>query len=438
MAEIESAMADYGVDDGILAAGLSVRSKLGPYFRKATPAVSLCMIVRDEQDYLARCLHSAKPAVDEIIVADTGSGDRSPDIARVFGARVFDLPWENDFAKARNAALAQAQGDWIFVLDGDEVLSVRDHRLLRQIVEEPAARKAAYSIQTRNYTYHANTLAWRANDGSYPDEEQGVGWFPSDKVRLFPNHAGVRFSFPVHELVEPVLKELGIPIRSCPIPVHHYGKLKEAKTLEKTRGYRVLGEKKLGSLPTDAAALRELAIQSSHLNRHAEAMELWQKYLELEPQSAEAYLNLGSACWQLGRYTEARKHAQCAQRFKPSMKEASFNRGLAELMLGKAAAAARILERLLKKDPGYLPAGFTLAAAYACCGKTGKALAALQPIQSTALGAHLAESFYELAKRLRDASLGGYCEKLLKLAGAAGYRDARFEDLLRPDGRQAC
>jgi tetratricopeptide (TPR) repeat protein len=234
----------------------------------------------------------------------------------------------------------------------------------------------------------------------------------------------------VHELVEPCLKELKIPVRSCTVPVHHYGKLKEEKTLEKTRGYRALGEKKLGGIPMDPAALRELAIQSSHLNRHTEAIELWLKYLELEPRSAEAHLNLGSACWQLGRYTEARKHAQCAQRRRPSMKEASFNRALAELLLGKAAAASKILERLLKKDPGYLPAGFTLAAAYACSGKTRKALAALQPVRSTALGAHLAESFYELAKRFQDASLEDYCEKLLRMAMTADYKDARFEDLL--------
>ncbi len=73
MGEIEFAMAGFGVDEGILAAALSVRAKLGPYSTKRRPSVSLCMIVKDEDEHLARCLHSAKPVVDEIIVVDTGS-----------------------------------------------------------------------------------------------------------------------------------------------------------------------------------------------------------------------------------------------------------------------------------------------------------------------------------------------------------------------------
>src|SRR5271157_5579072 len=85
-------------------------------------SVSLTMIVRDEEANLPHCLSSVSGLFDEIVVVDTGSTDRTREIAREFGARVFDFVWVNDFAAARNAALARAKGDYAFWLDADDVL----------------------------------------------------------------------------------------------------------------------------------------------------------------------------------------------------------------------------------------------------------------------------------------------------------------------------
>lgn len=82
--------------------------------------VSLTMIVKNEERCLARCLESVKPWVDEMIVLDTGSTDRTKEIAREFGATVYERRWTNDFAAARNAALAKSDADWNLVLDADE------------------------------------------------------------------------------------------------------------------------------------------------------------------------------------------------------------------------------------------------------------------------------------------------------------------------------
>lgn len=77
------------------------------------------MIVKDEEEWLAQCLESVQGAVDEIIVVDTGSSDRSNDIARQYGARIVPYVWCDDFAAARNAGLEQATGEWILFLDAD-------------------------------------------------------------------------------------------------------------------------------------------------------------------------------------------------------------------------------------------------------------------------------------------------------------------------------
>ena len=138
MHEVERAMLNIGIDDGMLAAALAVREKVG---RKSIAGVtrgktiSLCLIAKNEEDNLPKCLFSAAPAVDEIIVIDTGSTDRTKDIATAFGAKVYDYEWNNDFSAARNESLSRASGDWIFILDCDEVISQRDYVALRKLVD---------------------------------------------------------------------------------------------------------------------------------------------------------------------------------------------------------------------------------------------------------------------------------------------------------------
>jgi tetratricopeptide (TPR) repeat protein len=101
------------------------------------PFLSLCMIVKNEADNLPRCLSSAKPYVDEIIVVDTGSTDQSVAIAHQFGAKVSYFAWCDDFAAARNASLALATGEWILVLDADEELEVKHPNFRQQLRGKP-------------------------------------------------------------------------------------------------------------------------------------------------------------------------------------------------------------------------------------------------------------------------------------------------------------
>ncbi|HYC78850.1 MAG TPA: glycosyltransferase family 2 protein, partial [Planctomycetota bacterium] len=99
--------------------------------RRASSRISLCMIVRDEEAALPSCLEAAAPFVDEIVVVDTGSRDRTREIAAARGANVLRLPWDDDFAAARNASLEAATGDWILVLDADERMTEAAGRELR-------------------------------------------------------------------------------------------------------------------------------------------------------------------------------------------------------------------------------------------------------------------------------------------------------------------
>ncbi len=110
------------------------------------PRLSAVMIARDEEAVLGRCLASLKGAVDEIVVLDTGSCDRTPAVAWGYGASVFRGEWGDDFAAARNAALACAQGEWILWIDADEELVAAPERL-RALMDGEAG---GYELQIEN------------------------------------------------------------------------------------------------------------------------------------------------------------------------------------------------------------------------------------------------------------------------------------------------
>ena len=88
--------------------------------------LSVCMMIKDEEHNLNRCLSSLNGIADELIVVDTGSNDSSVSIAESFGAKVYHHPWENDFSKHRNQSMQYASGDWLLIFDADEELFVAD------------------------------------------------------------------------------------------------------------------------------------------------------------------------------------------------------------------------------------------------------------------------------------------------------------------------
>jgi tetratricopeptide (TPR) repeat protein len=245
--EIQKTLAVFGASDGIIAAAEKVKTLAGQGVIETTAnkecRLSVCMIVKNEAAHLAKCLKSIKQIADEIILVDTGSTDHTKDIAAIFGVSVLDFQWVDDFAKAKNFAISKASGEWILSLDADEVISPLDYDALRKLVGKSAPKSVAYTIVTRNYMNRVNAVGWMPNDGKYMNEEAGYGWFPSEKVRLFPNHARIRFEYPVHEMVEPALERLGIEIRPCHIPVHHYGKLDEQNSAAKGQRYYQIGIK---------------------------------------------------------------------------------------------------------------------------------------------------------------------------------------------------
>lgn len=355
----ESFLVRFGVADDLLDLALELRRKVGSYERlnkAGEESVSLCMIVKNEEHCLARCLASAKPATHELIVVDTGSTDRTIAIATAFGAKVHQFPWNGNFSDARNYSLAQAKGAWILVLDADEVLAERDYSQIGALLHNSAGKKVAWSVLTRNYTMR-HPHGWQANDGSYSVEEKGGGWHPSNKVRLFANDLRVRFSGVVHEMIEDAATQAGYKIQQADFVVHHYGGLfDDDETIsEKQLAYHALGMQKLLETPHDLTALRELAIQAAELKRYDEAILLWDRFIALQPDAVVALFNKGFALMGLQRYQEALEVSRRALDLAPNHKEAAFNYGTCELYVGDLQRAITRLEAVLRVHPEHPP-----------------------------------------------------------------------------------
>src|SRR5262245_61085952 len=147
------------------------------------PLLSLTMIVRNEEEHLGRCLASVRGVADELIVVDTGSTDRTVEIAREHGARVFHFAWCDDFAAARNVALANATGDWCLHLDADEWLVEAEAGALRaELAGQPDDR------------YFMRVPVMSLMSG-------GLGRSVYGANRLYRNRPDVTWTRPIHENV---------------------------------------------------------------------------------------------------------------------------------------------------------------------------------------------------------------------------------------------
>ena len=150
-------------------------------------SVSLCMIVKNEEDVLERCLKSVAGLVDEIIIVDTGSTDRTREIATHFTNQIFDFPWQDDFSAARNEAFSHASMDYCMWLDADDVFWEEDQKAFLNLKEtlDP-------TVSVVMAPYHTGF------------DERGRVTFSYYRERLIKNRAGMCWVGAVHEVVTPV------------------------------------------------------------------------------------------------------------------------------------------------------------------------------------------------------------------------------------------
>jgi tetratricopeptide (TPR) repeat protein len=240
---------------------------LEPGMLPENPTLSVCMIVRDEDEVLRRCLESVGSVADELVVLDTGSTDNTVNVAKDFGAKVFHFEWCDDFALARNESLRFATGDWILQVDADEAL------------RSDAIPHLKGAMQKSDVLFYAVRI------DSGPEFEPRVAWAD----RLFRRHPSIFYTRPYHETIELSANNL---IRAEPrwekqnvpdIVIRHYG-YNPSNLRENLQGRIPILESYLKEDPTDGYMLGKLGMAYMGLGRFFEAMEYLKKALEITPE----------------------------------------------------------------------------------------------------------------------------------------------------------
>ncbi len=305
---LEKAMELGGSDETIHPLLEEIEAKTGGSQRD--PSISCCMIVKNEEAFLAQCLKSIRDFVDEIVVVDTGSTDGTVEIAKRFTDKVYFHPWEGSFSKARNQALTYATGDWIFIIDGDEELLPGAGEKLRDAVRNAGDADA----------FHVNTISIYSSGNKRARH---------NSERLFRNNGMIHYEGIVHNRVVGARS-----VKASRIEVMHYGyNLEEKKAHEK----------------------------------FLRTSELLKKQIEEDPDDPMPHHYLGTSYLSRGMNEEAAKESMIAVELAKRKKDphplytwAHHNAAIAFFRMGELEKAREYSLRALERDPRHLDSYYTL------------------------------------------------------------------------------
>jgi glycosyltransferase involved in cell wall biosynthesis len=237
------------------------------------------MIVKNEEVNLPRCLDSASQLVDEIVVVDTGSSDRTKELAATKGAQVFDFAWIDDFSAARNESIRRSTGDWIFWLDADEWLDESNQFLVKGLLTSLDDRIAGYVMLQHSPTQYL----W---DGEPARAEDQI----ARQVRLFRSDPRIRWESRIFEQIRPSIRRAGGSIETTEIVIQHSGyQSAQCMHTRLVRNLRLI-EMQNRDQPGDPYTLYSLADLLCAAARSEEAIPHLERCLEISPGNSLIWL----------------------------------------------------------------------------------------------------------------------------------------------------
>jgi len=366
--------------------------------------ISLCTIAKNESNSLQNCLKSVQNVVDEIIVLDTGSTDKTPEIAQEFGAKVYHFQWCNDFSVARNEALKYVQGDWVLVLDADEALKPEIVTQLKQVIQQP------------------NLLVV-----NLIRQEIGAKQAPYSLVsRLFRKHSEVYFSRPYHAMIDDSVslllqKEPQWQIASLSdVAILHYGYAPGAiASRNKFQNAKTTMEGYLNQHPNDPYVCNKLGALYLEIGETSKGIELLQRgliadfidlgvlyelhyhlgityeslqqenlaishyqaatQLDILPQlKLGAWINLGNALKTTNQLKEAQEAYGNAIAIDPNFAVSYYNLGMLLKQMGRFTDAIALYQQAIKLNPNYAEAYQNLGVVFLKIGNVSESLIAFQ------------------------------------------------------------
>jgi GT2 family glycosyltransferase/tetratricopeptide (TPR) repeat protein len=294
------------------------------------PRLSLCMIVRDNETTIRPCLESIRPWVDEIVIVDTGSKDRTPEICAEFAPSLHKYPWCDDFSAARNESLKHARGEWIFWMDSDDTISADCGRKLRELADGPHAENVlGYIMQV-----HCPG----------PGEEGRQDVTVVDHVKLIRNRPDLRFDGRIHEQLLPAIRQAGGDVAWTDLYVVHSGSDHSPETWQRKldRDLRIL-KRELADRPNHPFVLFNLGMTYADAKRYDEAIDFLNRCIAVstpdESHLRKAYALLVSSLSQAERHHEAWLKCQEGRLLYAKDKELLFRCAMLHHHFGRLAEA---------------------------------------------------------------------------------------------------
>lgn len=241
--------------------------------------ISVCIIAKNEEKYIEQCLRHLLSYEVEIVVADTGSTDRTKEIALKYTDKVYDFAWINDFSAARNYAASKAANNWILVIDCDEYLKELDVRGIR--------------ICMQQHLHHVGMMQIK----NIQTQENGEETYHMDDVPRFYNKNFYEYQFRIHEQITPKKHDAESEIVLCtyklPAQVEHHGYdlPPEEMLIKQERNLKLL-QTALGENAIDDYLYFQMAQSYLILNREEEAVCAMEHCFALNPNPTKGYMKV--------------------------------------------------------------------------------------------------------------------------------------------------
>jgi len=312
--------------------------------------ISLCMVMRDEEEEVKDFFNLVVPLVDEIIVVDTGLRSDGIKVAKDFGAKVVYHHWEDNFSEARNVSLHHASCEWILVLDADEFISEDGFSYLRSLVSSKDFE--GFRFIQRNYKDNPSLSWWVPCTDRIKQAWNCCGWIPSYPVKLFRNNKEIFFEGIIRETVDRSIYRRGVKIGKANILIHHTGYfLSPEERTAREKSLLELGKRQLALTPGDPHVHYDLALRYAQLNELDQAITAFRNLMRVVPESYDAYNDLGNVYFEKEEYQEAKDIYLQSLRVEPRFFQANYNLANLHLLAGELDNSWDLYHRALEIYP---------------------------------------------------------------------------------------
>lgn len=296
--------------------------------------VTLCLIVKNEEDRLSECLKSFSGLYSDLVVVDTGSTDETKTVAKSFGAKVHNFEWIDDFAAARNFALSKVTTPWVMVVDADDIISAETKRVLQDDLAKLPSNTLGVFLPYIYSTANKQTA------------------FTTYLPRIWKVASGYQYTLPIHEYLDIPKEDIKRFVR-LPHPIIHH-KTQEDFSKSIIRNLGIL-EKAIKTNPQQTRLLFYLGRENKSLGNYKQAIGWYSRFVKIPNVSKDelnrAYLGIGECYLKMNNTKSAKLAYQHAIRANPAFIEAYLQLGDIALQGNQYKKAVRFYLEATKKTP---------------------------------------------------------------------------------------